>query len=882
MSERIQMRRDTAARWAQYNPILLEGEIGYVTDSMQFKIGDGMHAWNELPYINFGSGGGNVKSVTLDGGCNTAMTDALKKVAVDGLDILTTSMRLLIRMTNANTADNVTLNINSLGEKPLYYNNVRASGGNSWKPGEVLDVYYDGTNFYGSNVLGSSASGGNLIIDWKTDVSATRLSVQVSDRKAGMHVSYNNPDSGWVNEQYIGTAVTDSEWVKDGNWKSVDSMELVDSYESDSKNKAPTADALHRLYMKHGEDIGNLSDAMVDLENKVNAVLDMVSSSSEIGISPASIEVSSAAQDVVVQIICNGDWTVSEVPEYIEVTPLSGTGNGHVTVKFPVNESEEDEVTGSFKISNGFGKEKTVSFTQGAAEKTYVYELSVLPESLDLNASSGSGSLVVTSTKTPYVNGIPAGEAETVPYTLSSDADWLHVQNTGEYTYDENQSERSRNAQITVVAQDGGKKVTVNVLQEEAQVDWVYEFSVSPQTVSLVNAGTAQTVEVISRKQKRINGVNEGDAVSVDYSSSITAGFEIDGNSISAAPNNTEDAKSGTATFTQNESGRNATVAVTQAAGTVTWEYTFTVSPTSLAFSEKGETKSVAVTSTKQKRINGMNSGNPVTVGYTRANSGTGVSGNSTDITMSENTGSSSRTGSVKFTQSESSKTATVSLSQSAAKITYTYSLSVSSTSVTLKADGTEQELTVTSKRQKYVNGKASGGLENYDWNFDLQSGFTYTKVSQTQLRIKGNNNTTTSQKTGQCIIRQKTDGGKSATINVTQSPGSRSYRHVWEYSPPSITLSSGNSSGTVNFQRIYQTLWNGIVTAEQNVSGNLSNVSVTKNGSGTTHISASVSGKTVNVRRTGSPDGIEMYSCQVSVPAGDTVPGSFQVVLQN
>ena len=50
MADRIQQRRDTAARWSQYNPILLEGEIGYVTDNPnQYKIGDGVHTWNDLP-----------------------------------------------------------------------------------------------------------------------------------------------------------------------------------------------------------------------------------------------------------------------------------------------------------------------------------------------------------------------------------------------------------------------------------------------------------------------------------------------------------------------------------------------------------------------------------------------------------------------------------------------------------------------------------------------------------------------------------------------------------------------------------------------------------------------------------------------------------------
>lgn len=50
MGYRIQNRRDTAERWAEVNPILLEGEVGYVTDNPnQHKIGDGIHRWNDLP-----------------------------------------------------------------------------------------------------------------------------------------------------------------------------------------------------------------------------------------------------------------------------------------------------------------------------------------------------------------------------------------------------------------------------------------------------------------------------------------------------------------------------------------------------------------------------------------------------------------------------------------------------------------------------------------------------------------------------------------------------------------------------------------------------------------------------------------------------------------
>lgn len=48
MPTQIQLRRDTAANWTAANTILAEGEIGYETDTDQFKIGDGTTAWNDF------------------------------------------------------------------------------------------------------------------------------------------------------------------------------------------------------------------------------------------------------------------------------------------------------------------------------------------------------------------------------------------------------------------------------------------------------------------------------------------------------------------------------------------------------------------------------------------------------------------------------------------------------------------------------------------------------------------------------------------------------------------------------------------------------------------------------------------------------------------
>lgn len=48
----FKLKRGTAARWAELNPILEQGEPGFVYDQNRLKIGDGKTHWNDLPYID--------------------------------------------------------------------------------------------------------------------------------------------------------------------------------------------------------------------------------------------------------------------------------------------------------------------------------------------------------------------------------------------------------------------------------------------------------------------------------------------------------------------------------------------------------------------------------------------------------------------------------------------------------------------------------------------------------------------------------------------------------------------------------------------------------------------------------------------------------------
>lgn len=79
----------------------------------------------------------------------------------------------------------------------------------SWK--------YQGGSWAVANFI-KEADGGNKILEWAGDSATTRKQVSANERKAGMQISYKPDGEDWINEQYIGTSFTDTEWVKDENW----------------------------------------------------------------------------------------------------------------------------------------------------------------------------------------------------------------------------------------------------------------------------------------------------------------------------------------------------------------------------------------------------------------------------------------------------------------------------------------------------------------------------------------------------------------------------------------------------------------------------------------------------------------------------------------
>ena len=57
VTARVTVRKGTAAQWQLTNPVLLDGEIAYESDSTKLKIGDGVSPWNFLDYYKVGDNG---------------------------------------------------------------------------------------------------------------------------------------------------------------------------------------------------------------------------------------------------------------------------------------------------------------------------------------------------------------------------------------------------------------------------------------------------------------------------------------------------------------------------------------------------------------------------------------------------------------------------------------------------------------------------------------------------------------------------------------------------------------------------------------------------------------------------------------------------------
>ena len=319
----------------------------------------------------------------------------------------------------------------------------------------------------------------------------------------------------------------------------------------------------------------------------------------------------------------------------------------------------------------GFGEEGAVlSDVQEVVE----YVLETKEPTLNFPAKGGDDMCVVTSSKQTFKNGQPVGHPEGVPVEFSISGAGFKVDGRGQVTVDENPNNTTRKAVVTVKQNESGKTLQITCNQAASTVTYDYALTANSQTIQFVALGETKSLQVVSTRQKKVNGKPSGDVEKVDTTAQITGtGFSQTSSetsngenySIVAAENKAEAANNGSITITQTGSNKTVKVTLTQLAATVTYEYTLTTDPTTLSFAAAGETKIFGVSSKKQKKVNGKNDGSPMTVDYTTVVSGTGFTKGSTEysVVADVNTGA-QRTGTAVVTAVEGGKKATVNLTQ--------------------------------------------------------------------------------------------------------------------------------------------------------------------------------------------------------------------------
>ena len=143
----MQQRRGTASQWTSADPILGAGEIGFETDSGQFKIGDGVNHWSDISYFkNLEDLGGTLDDYIplTQRGANSgvATLDSSGKIPVDQL---------------GNLVDGAPDALNTLNELAAAIND------DSTFAATIVSSLGTKLNLTGGNMTGSIDMGGNRV-----------------------------------------------------------------------------------------------------------------------------------------------------------------------------------------------------------------------------------------------------------------------------------------------------------------------------------------------------------------------------------------------------------------------------------------------------------------------------------------------------------------------------------------------------------------------------------------------------------------------------------------------------------------------------------------------------------------------------------------------
>lgn len=435
---------------------------------------------------------------------------------------------------------------------------------------------------------------------------------------------------------------------------------------------------------------------------------------------------------------------------------------------------------------NESGKQITVQFTQDAGVETWKYTFSVQNPNLNYTALGGSATPAIAgynSFKQRYINGKPVGTSVYVGFSSPDLPSWIFMDDENHYTALENKSENSRSQVFTSTQNESGKKVTVTFAQLAGVKTYgtptVYLGSIADIPAS---GGTAVTPTYTYSQLWGWNGkTNDGGTIS--SGASVVWSENISGSNLGTTAKARTKLGSRTLTVTLNGKSGSASIDIYQAENKITntsqgtWVVSISANPST--FTEQGGTSQISA-SARASRTNHWSSGatnaasdatGTPTLSIPTAVTGFSLSG--TTLTVAENTTANQRSVVVRATMDTVYKEVTV--TQSAYLVEWRYTLTTSTPTLNFDALGTTKSGTISSYREKYINGSLVEGSHE-GVNIQVKSTSAEIQSATAAVAITLKENTTTQARTG-TVVYEQVGSGKTVTITCSQAAGTVAIR---------------------------------------------------------------------------------------------------------
>ena len=491
----------------------------------------------------------------------------------------------------------------------------------------------------------------------------------------------------------------------------------------------------------------------------------------------------------------------------------------------------------------GSGKQLTITCNQVAATQTFEYVFSSQTTQITSDALGGVSDLIfdITSYKQEYRDGTIYGSPIIVNFDRSNLPSWVSNVDS-KWVFSENKSLSTRSESIIFTQAESGKKITATFTQA-AGVKTYGTPTVYLGTIADIPAsgGTADTPPYTYTQLWGWNG-KTSDGGTINSGASVVWSENISGSNLGTTAKAITKLGSRTLTVTLNGKSGSASIDIYQAQNQIesttqgAWVVSISANPST--FTEQGGTSQISA-SARASRTNHWSSGatnaasdatGTPTLSIPTAVTGFSLSG--TTLTVAENKTANQRSVVVRATMDTVYKEVTV--TQSAYLVEWRYTLTTSTPTLNFDALGTTKSGTISSYREKYINGSLVEG-SNEGVNIQVKSTSAEIQSATAAVAITMKENTTTQARTG-TVVYEQVGSGKTVTITCNQAAGTVSTRSVLEVidnfgDSPAVggSIFGIVKSGYYDVINGKDSTWHNVTPTLKSKSSYITNVEITK-----------------------------------------------------